>query len=342
MRDTEVPVITTSLPDARRWLADHRPDVISAHGPPEWFLDVAHEYGIPVVETLHGREMLLAANSIAERTRSRHVTAFIAVSELLRSRYLAANSACPPSRIVTVPNAVEAPRGLPDRNQARAWLGLGDEFLFVCLARHSPEKNTFGLVAAFAEVVEHHPSAHLLVAGPVGDWHYAQQVRRQCDRLSIGRSVHLRDHSSHPDRLLAAADGFVLDSFYEGWPLASMEALTAGLPVVMSAVSGASEQLGADGERGHIVANPGGGNETLSWEVIRRMRYEPQPNKAELVDAMVSVVAERGRWAAARPALAAEARSRFDAGQCARRYAEVLALAATSSGSRLQVMGVRA
>ena len=34
-----------------------------------------------------------------------------------------------------------------------------------------------------------------------------------------------------------------------------MEALCAGLPVVMSDVGGAREQVGLDGERGYIVPN---------------------------------------------------------------------------------------
>ena len=50
----------------------------------------------------------------------------------------------------------------------------------------------------------------------------------------------------HPPHLLAAADGFVLDSFFEGWSLASMEALFAGVPMVLSEVGGAREQIGDD------------------------------------------------------------------------------------------------
>src|SRR5262249_33877456 len=49
-----VPVVKLSPRHGQQWLKAHVPDIISIHGVPDWFVDVAAETGIPVIETLHG------------------------------------------------------------------------------------------------------------------------------------------------------------------------------------------------------------------------------------------------------------------------------------------------
>ena len=73
--------------------------------------------------------------------------------------------------------------------------------------------------------------------------------------------------------VLAAADAFVLNSFFEGWSLASMEAIFTGLPVVLSEVGGAREQVGENGERGIVVENPLGDPGVTDWRSVTRARF---------------------------------------------------------------------
>ena len=161
-------VVDLSQRDVSQWLETHRPDVISMHSPPDWFVAAAAEAGIPSIETLHGAHSFFDEDSWPrEQLRSQQITGFVAVSEPLRRHYLRANPRYPPHRVVTIPNGVDDRHiGHRDRAQARAWLGLRDEFLFVSLARYALQKNTFGLVTAFAEVARAFPEAHLLLAGP--------------------------------------------------------------------------------------------------------------------------------------------------------------------------------
>ncbi|MEU5940865.1 glycosyltransferase [Micromonospora sp. NPDC047548] len=320
-----VATVALTAESCREWLRAHRPDVISAHGAPDWLLDVAAELGVPWVETLHGMHHFLHPDTWEpERRRSHRIQAQIAVSELVRRQYLARNPNFPAERIVTVPNGVDEERlRWVDRSQARAALGLRDEFVFLSLARYGLQKNTFALVTAFAQVAAVHPAAHLLVAGRADDQRYYEQVRAHAERLTCASRIHLRGHCANTSALLAAADAFVLDSFFEGWPLASMEALAAGLPVVMSDVGGAREQLG-DGGRGHLVDNPAGDPEAIDWQLISDLRFRSQGNQDQLVSAMSALVADRARWAADRQRLRDEARSAFSAELCLSRHATVL------------------
>jgi glycosyltransferase involved in cell wall biosynthesis len=310
----------------RKFIEELRPQVISAHDPPPWVLEAAIRHAIPYVETLHGMHSLFNADWAAEAKRSTTIAFHIAVSELVRQQYLHGNPHFPPSRIRTIPNGVDDERRvLGNRQQARARLGLTDEFLFVSLARHCLQKNTYGLVDAFDDVAARHPRAHLVIAGRPDDPGYFGQVLRLRERLKHGNRVHLRDHTAEPAELLAAADGFVLDSFFEGWSLASMEALYSGVPVVLSEVGGATEQVGADSRRGICVPNPLGDPLAVNWDSIRTRRFARQVNREPLVGAMDSLVVGSEEWLRSRPVLAAESARRFHPDECVRRHRQVLA-----------------
>lgn len=317
-----------------QWLREWQPDVISAHDPLPWAIEIACRLSIPYIETLHGMHSLFNPDWLAEAQRSRQLDGIVAVSELVRRQYLQGNPGFPATRIMTIPNGVDDERRVPgNRDRARARLGIRDEFLFVSLARHCLQKNTYGLVAAFEDVVAEYPKAHLLIAGRPDDSAYFGQVERLRARLRCSDSIHLRDHTPDPAALLAAADGFVLNSFFEGWPLAPMEALHAGVPVILSEVGGAIEQVGRNGERGHVVANPLGDPLKVSWEAIRAARFAPQVNREPLVAAMTSLIRNRQRWQDSRAHLAAESALRFHPDDCLRSHARVLA-AAAASGKR--------
>jgi glycosyltransferase involved in cell wall biosynthesis len=322
-----VPLVRLSAGNARSWLASYRPDVISAHGAPDWLLTAAAAQGVPWVETLHGMHTFLdPATGPAEKVRARAISAQIAVSELVREQYLLRNPAFPPERIVTITNGIDDARIHPvSRMRAREALGLRDEFVFLSLARYGLQKNTYGLVTAFAEVARDNPDAHLLIAGRADDPMYFQQVRKLTATLPCVDRIHLRGHCGSTPALLAAADAFVLDSFFEGWSLASMEAIKAGLPVVLSDVGGAREQLTAVGMRGHLIANPGGAPESVDWSTISELRFRPQGNKDELVAAMSKILLDRERWAKDRDRLRRLAAPLFSADDCLRRHASVLA-----------------
>ncbi|MDA9503257.1 glycosyltransferase [Bradyrhizobium sp. CCBAU 11357] len=331
VRDEGIQVIQESIENSRRWLADNRPDVISAHAPPDWLVEAAHDARIPVVETLHAVPTPIGTNWQAEVQRSQCIRFFVAVSELVRLQYMRGNPAFQPDAIVTIPNGFNDRQRPPvDRTAARQWLGLEDEFLFVSLGRHVMQKNAYGLISAFSAVAQTFQHAHLLIAGRMDDALYMQQLLRLRGQSGASDRIHLRDSISHPSILLCAADCFVLNSFFEGWPLASMEALCAGLPVIISDVGGAREQVGREGKFGYIVPNPAGDPETVTWETAARHRFQTQRNKAELVSAMNHIIGNREHWEAERSVIAREARIRFDVEVCIKRYVNVLGKAAAA------------
>jgi glycosyltransferase involved in cell wall biosynthesis len=319
--------------DAAAWIRRWHPDVMSGHGRvPDRVLTVAQEIDVPYVETLHGMPRILLPDWRSEAERAAKVATIVAVSDIVRRQYLGGNGGFPPGRIITIPNGVDDEhQPLRNRALARHRLGLTEEYLFVSLGRHCLQKNTYGLLAAFAAVARGRPEAHLVVAGKLDHVRYHQRVLRLRDSLPCRDRIHLRDHSNAPFELLAAADGFVLDSFHEGWPLASMEALAAGVPVVLSDAGGAREQVGDNPTRGRLVANPLGDPGSVSRKSMTAAQFRPQANQEELAAAMDNLLTRRDEYRAGREQLAAESARRFSGAACLARHAAVLR--ATASGS---------
>jgi glycosyltransferase involved in cell wall biosynthesis len=327
-----VQVIGADKHRALEWVRQWRPDVISGHGAPAWVFEVARRLGVPFVDNLHSLNRLVGPDWRwhSDGARSGDLAYVVAVSDLLRRQQLACNPGFPPERIVTIPNGVDADRfATHDRAAARERLGLTDQYLFVSLGRCCMQKNSYGLVTAFGDLTRSRPDAHLLIAGKISEPRYYRRVLQLRDSMPGRDRIHLRDNMPAPERLLAAADGFVLGSFFEGWPLAPMEALCTGLPVIMTDVSGAHEQIGGEPARGYVVTNPLGDPLKADWASSAAAQYRPQHNREELAATMALLVKDREEYLSNRDHLAAESAVRFSSASWLARHDAVLRAAAT-------------
>ncbi|MET1039350.1 MAG: glycosyltransferase family 4 protein [Aeromicrobium sp.] len=313
------------------WLTAVSPDVMSSHGAPDWALRTARTLDVPVVDTLHGGHSFFGQERIRAARRAALSSTVVAVSDMVRTQFLAACPAMPADAVVTIPNGTRFPGfdPLARATTRRAW-GIDREFVFVSLARFSVQKNAFGLVAAFRELDQERYPSHLVLAGDVDDPGYVAQVIRLRDRAPHPERIHLRQ-SGPPTRLLAGADCFVLNSFFEGWALASMEALAAGLPTISSEVAGAREQLTAAQPVGHLIGNPLGDPLAANWQSTARHKFGRQVNREQLTQAMQDVFEKREEWARERSRIAEESLRRFAMDSVYRRHAHVLA--ATAAGA---------
>jgi glycosyltransferase involved in cell wall biosynthesis len=228
------PVCARSLQDAFR-----RHEIAIAHSH-EFSMAVYGAWAswrcrIPHVITMHGRRYY------AERLRRRLAMGLaiaasahtVAVSAPL-ARHLSADLAVPRARVLTIPNGIRYVR--PEHVTLRQELGLDSEDrLLVSVGNLYPVKGHVHLVDALALLVHWHPrlQLHLAISGR-GELEGAL-VARARDRGVDGR-VHLLGLRSDVPAVLAAADIFVLPSLSEGLPLALLEAMFAGRPIVASDV----------------------------------------------------------------------------------------------------------
>jgi glycosyltransferase involved in cell wall biosynthesis len=138
--------------------------------------------------------------------------------------------------VEVIPNAVGrfTPPGEADRAAVRAALDVPpDAPLVLSVGRLHPQKGFPDLLSAFARVLEVHPDARLRIAG-------SGQLRGALEREIEGRGlterVALLGLRRDVPRLLGAADVYASAAHWEGLPVATLEAMAAGLPVVATRV----------------------------------------------------------------------------------------------------------
>lgn len=136
------------------------------------------------------------------------------------------------------------------REATRAELGLSpDDVAVLNVGNLRHQKAHDVLIAAARLVCAGHPAARFLV---VGQGPLEAEVARWHAESGLGDRFRLLGYRDDVPRLLGAADVFCLPSRYEGYPVAVMEALAAGLPVVGSRVSGLVDAV-SDGVEGRLV-----------------------------------------------------------------------------------------
>jgi glycosyltransferase involved in cell wall biosynthesis len=137
----------------------------------------------------------------------------------------------------------------PERDTARAELGVGpDAVVCVTVANLRTEKGYDTLLAAVARTDAAEVTFVAAGQGPLAD---ALTAERR--RLGVEDRFRFLGYRTDVPRVLAAADLFVLASRHEGLPVALMEAMALGLPVVATAVGGVPEAV-HDGVEGLLVA----------------------------------------------------------------------------------------
>lgn len=171
----------------------------------------------------------------------------LAVSEADRERMIEIVGV-PRERIVVVPNGIGDPPAV-DRPAVRASLGVAPDVpLLAQTAVLRPQKAVGVMVEAMAILRRSHPAARLVVIGP-GDAAALHTLARDHGVSDAVRFLGARDDVR---ALLAAADIGVLSSDFEGSPLAVLEYMAAGLPVVATDVGGVP-RLVQDGQTGLLV-----------------------------------------------------------------------------------------
>jgi len=242
---------------------------------------VGRAIGVPaLVYTLHGvadgLSDLVAGNARAAHRRSRDGWYYLTGERLLcratRARLVV------PSRAVArfavnhigldagvvdvVPNGVDvtrfAPRSGPNRSLTALWLGV-----------MAPVKRLDVLVEALADV----PELKLLLVGSGPEREAVEKAA--CERGIAGR-VAFRDRVANPESAFAEADFFVLPSAAENCPLALLQAMASGLPVVASSVGGVPEIV-RDGVDGVLV--PPGQAAALAG-ALRALAADPARRRA--------------------------------------------------------------
>ncbi|MDB6093959.1 MAG: hypothetical protein JWM32_1521 [Verrucomicrobia bacterium] len=187
------------------------------------------------------------------------------------------------------PQKFFAPRDEAARARLRAELGIPADAVMCFTAARLTGIKGFGHQLKAAQQLRAAHAGKRICFVWAGDGDLRPELEREIARLDLGADVRLLGQRWDVAEWYDAADIFVLPSHLEGMPLAIMEAMAKGLPVIATAVSGIPEELGDSGQ----------------------LLPDPSTDAAGVVHGLVATI---GAWAA-------DARLRAEVGQRGRERA---------------------
>ena len=270
--------------------------------------------GVHHVITMHGSRYYAGRlqRRIAMRTAVELSGATVAVSEGLAD-HLRRDLWLPRGRITMVTNGV--PYTEPAHVTLRSELGLEPaDTLIVAVGNLYPVKGHRFVIDALALLGQRYPRLHVAIAGR-GD--LAPALADQARTCGVAGRLHLLGLRPDVDAVLAAADIVVHPSLSEGLPLALLEAMFAGRPIVASDVG--EIEMALDGGDAGLLVEPGDASALAA--ALDRLLREPDFARALGTRARRRAFAE------------------FDVRQMVNRYASIYAQAVSGPprGRRLQV-----
>jgi glycosyltransferase involved in cell wall biosynthesis len=234
--------------ELKRVIDDLKPDIIHTHRYKEILLgamlsptSAAHH-----VVTIHGYEpptslpvrwKTFLGNSLCIGAALVRGARFIVVADHLRACFMIPRNQC-----VTIHNGIQIPgpamfrpeQNFPDHSKAAVigWVG-----------RMVPVKGLSTLLKALAQIQCSPPPTLLLI----GDGPERVSLERLAKSLGISKRVFFEGFVDDIWPYYSRMDLFALPSLHEGIPLALLEAMGAGLPVVASSVGGIPDVIGSSG-----------------------------------------------------------------------------------------------
>ncbi len=123
------------------------------------------------------------------------------------------------------------------------------KFDLLYVGRFAKQKNIPYLLGALNQIRKVKPKVTLRL---VGDGQEKSDIQHLIAAYGLGESVGIEDSSHDVSSYLKQATIFVLSSWYEGMPVALLEAMATGVPAVTTDYPGASEYI-IHGETGFIA-----------------------------------------------------------------------------------------
>lgn len=259
----------------------------------------------PYVVTSHGADLYALRGRVLDALKRRVLrqsAGASVVSTAMLGRIDALGAGVDSSRVQVLPMGVDmAGRFTPQANVPRQT----DELLFV--GRLVEKKGLRHLIQAMPGVLQQRPAARLTIAGFGPE---ASSLASQADQLGVGHAVRFLGAVSqvelpahyHRAALFVAPFVRAESGDQEGLPVALMEAVACGCPIVAGYVAGLEDLLGAD---------------------TPALTVDPQ-NTDVLVRRILETLADPTAALAAADRIRARMIDRLDWDRVARRYAELL------------------
>jgi glycosyltransferase involved in cell wall biosynthesis len=210
---------------------------------------------VPMVHHIHSPTLFDSeiklqniVNTITERISLIGVDGIIAVSDSLKKYVI--RQGISTKKVYTVRNGVPGVKKISLRTEPKGTWTIGTVGLF------RPRKGLDILLKAISNLKSKEKDIFLVAVGPFVSTEYENYIKRLTASLGITEHVEWTGFVQHVDNELERFNIFVLPSIFgEGLPMVMIEAMAAGLPVIVSRVEGMTEVIRH--EREGLLVKPG-------------------------------------------------------------------------------------
>ncbi|MFD2036363.1 glycosyltransferase [Belliella marina] len=244
----------------RKFVVDNKIDLIHAHLPWAGILGrfVVKDLDIPLVYTEHNTwDRYKKITYWANRLTFKKQDVAIAVSNDVALSFRL-NSIFSPYRIEAKPKLKLIQNGVnTDKftgqceagNKLREVLGIPKEaFVIGNVAVFRVQKRLWLWVEQALEILDKEPTVHFLL---VGDGPWKERITEQVQNSGKSSNFHLVGLQKEVIPYLSLMDAMMISSEFEGLPIAMLEAMSCGVPVVATAAGGVGEVI-TQGEDGFL------------------------------------------------------------------------------------------
>ena len=227
-------------------------DVIHAH---DWLTAYAAKtlktsYNIPMICTIHateaGRNNGIRTDMQKYINDTEWLLTYEASEVIVNSNYMKSEIqrlfGLPFEKINVVPNGVN----LNNFNNVyrdydfRRRFAMDNEKIVLFIGRLVYEKGIQHLISAMPKILDHYHDVKLVIAGKGG---MLDELKAQANNLGISQKVYFAGYLNSKDvqKMYRCADISVFPSTYEPFGIVALEAMLAGVPVVVSDIGGLNE-----------------------------------------------------------------------------------------------------
>lgn len=209
---------------------------------------------IKLVATMHGWTYMNWKVMLYEKMDTHFLRRFdrvIAVSTDVANQ--AKMEKIPESKIYVIPNAIDTAEYAQVKGDLNILDELGitnDDFILGTVARLSPEKGVEDLINAMPAVLAQKKECKLLV---IGDGPEREKLEHLTGKLNIHKNIKFLGVRNNIAQILPLLDIFIMPSHREGTPMALLEAMAAGRPIVAARVGGIPKII-ESGQSGRLVS----------------------------------------------------------------------------------------
>ena len=203
---------------------------------------------------------------------------FISISPAISREYL--KSGVRRDALIEIPNGVDVERFSPvdtgKRNGLLNKFNLSGKKFFLYTGRLTKGKGLEYLVRAWKKLVSEVPDIHLILVGSGGGYSLSceAELKMFFKENQLEHTVTITGNVMNVHEYLQAGDFFVLPSEMEGLSISLLEAMSCGLPCIVSSVVGNLDLI-QDGVNGILVPY---GNEEKLFEAMKEVLSNKEKN----------------------------------------------------------------